>query len=127
MREANLPIDWSPSLPHDQLAERLRGSDVFVLPSLEEGLVRTALEALACGVQAVLTENTGAAEYLNPGINGEIVPICDSKSVADAIIRCAERALAPDGPPRFSLDVETFRFKSFERSFIDQLKQKRLI
>lgn len=46
-RYADLPIEWSPGLPHAQLAERLRGADVFVLPSLEEGLVRTACEAMA--------------------------------------------------------------------------------
>jgi glycosyltransferase involved in cell wall biosynthesis len=37
-------------LPHAQLAQRLQSADIFVLPSLEEGLVRTALEAMACGL-----------------------------------------------------------------------------
>jgi glycosyltransferase involved in cell wall biosynthesis len=124
---SDLPIDWSPPLPHVQLAERLRTSDVFVLPSLEEGLVRTALEALACGVQAVLTPNTGASEYLQPGVNGEVVPIRDPQAIADAIIKCADRVLGPGGPPRFSLDVSTFSFESFEKDFISQLQQRGLV
>ncbi len=124
---ADLPIDWSPPLPHAQLAERLRGSDVFVLPSLEEGLARTALEAMACGLQAVLTENTGAVEYLKPGVSGEVVPIRDPQAIADAICKCADRVLAPGGPPRFSLDVQTFSFESFEKDFIGQLQQRGLV
>jgi len=54
-RYADLPIDWSPPLPHAQLVERLQSADIFVLPSLEEGLVRTACEAMACGLPAILT------------------------------------------------------------------------
>jgi glycosyltransferase involved in cell wall biosynthesis len=121
---ADLPIDWSPGLPHQQLAERLRTSDVFVLPSLEEGLVRTALEAMACGLQVVLTPNTGAVEYIKPGINGEVVPIRDPQAVADAIIKCADRVFASTEPPKLSLDVETFSFENFEKDFIRQLKER---
>ncbi|MCX6960708.1 MAG: glycosyltransferase family 4 protein [Verrucomicrobia bacterium] len=43
----DLPIEWAPTLDHKALAERLRSADLFILPSLEEGLVRTALEAAA--------------------------------------------------------------------------------
>jgi len=87
----DLPIEWSEGLAHDKLSERLRSADVFVLPSLEEGLVRTALEAMACGLQVVLTPNTGASDFVKPGINGEIVPIRDPKATAEAILKCWER------------------------------------
>src|SRR5262249_37043158 len=49
-RYSDLPIDWAPGLPHPQLVKRLHSADVFVLLSLEEGLVRAALEAMACGL-----------------------------------------------------------------------------
>ncbi|HMJ88434.1 MAG TPA: hypothetical protein VK530_01390, partial [Candidatus Acidoferrum sp.] len=42
-RWRDLPIDWVDPMPHLQLAEHLRRADIFVLLSLEEGLVRTAL------------------------------------------------------------------------------------
>src|SRR5208282_3303117 len=58
-RYADLPIEWSPVLPQTQLVERLHSADIFILPSLEEGLVRTACEAMACGLPAILTPNTG--------------------------------------------------------------------
>ena len=78
----DLPIEWAPALPHGQLAERLRSADVFILPSLEEGLVRTALEAMACGLPVILTPNTGTAQFVEEGANGSVVPIRDSHEIA---------------------------------------------
>src|SRR5207245_2967723 len=98
-RYNDLPIEWSPGLPHAQLVERLQSADVFVLPSLEEGLVRTALEAMACGLQVVLTPNTGANDFVQPGINGEVVPIRDPQATAEAIFKCWERVQAGQRPP----------------------------
>ncbi len=82
---SDLPIEWAPYLPPAQLAQRLRSADLFILPSLEEGLVRTALEAMACGLPVILTPNTGTAQYVEDGVNGSIVPIRD----VDAIVRQA--------------------------------------
>ena len=73
-----------PYLPEEALAERLRSADLFILPSLEEGLVRTALQAMACGLPVVLTPNTGANDYVDDDINGSIVPIRDSRAIAEA-------------------------------------------
>jgi starch synthase len=80
---SDLPIEWAPYSPPSQLAARLRSADLFILPSLEEGLVRTALEAMACGLPVILTPNTGTAQYVQEGVNGSVVPICD----ADAIVQ----------------------------------------
>src|ERR1700722_9574349 len=123
---SDLPIDWSPWLSHAELVEHLRSADIFVLPSLEEGLVRSALEAMACGLPAVLTPNTGSADYVKPGITGEIVPIRDPRATADAILKCADHILTSNEPPKSSLDTQTFSFASIEKEFITQLQQKGL-
>lgn len=85
-KHRDLPIEWSPSLPHQLLAERLRSADLFILPSLEEGLVRTALEAMACGLPVILTPNTGTSQYVQEGYNGSIVPIRDAHAIAHSAI-----------------------------------------
>jgi glycosyltransferase involved in cell wall biosynthesis len=118
---SDLPIDWSPGLPHEQLAQRLRSADVFVLPSLEEGLVRTALEAMACGLQVVLTANTGASDFLKPGINGEIIPIRDPQATADAILKCWERVQSGQRPDVSDLHHQ-LSYDTFAREFITQLR-----
>jgi len=118
----DLPIDWAPGLPHPQLAERLRGSDIFVLPSLEEGLVRTALEAMACGLPVILTPNTGSADFVRPGINGEVVPIRDARAIADAILKWADLILSPGGKPGVPFDANALSHEHFEKEFLGQLK-----
>ncbi|MEO6034318.1 MAG: glycosyltransferase [Verrucomicrobiota bacterium] len=119
-RYRDLPIEWSPGLPHVQLAERLRSADVFVLPSLEEGLVRTACEAMACGLQVVLTPNCGANDFVNTGVNGEVVPIRDPKATADAILKCWERV--QNGCATSAKDLqEKLSFETFAKNFVKQL------
>ena len=123
---ADLPIEWSPGLPHAELAERLRSADVFVLPSLEEGLVRTACEAMACGLQVVLTAHTGAHDFVIPGVNGEIVPIRDPRAIAEGILKCWERAKQD-----LRSDITELRrklsFETFADNFTAQIKAEGLI
>lgn len=116
----DLPIDWTSALPHAELAERLRNADVFVLPSLEEGLVRTALEAMACGLQVVLTPHCGANDFVVPGVNGEVVPIRDPKATAEAILKCWERVEKGLVSPVDGLK-EKLSFETFAKDFIGQL------
>lgn len=119
-RYRDLPIEWSPGLAHAKLAERLRSADIFVLPSLEEGLVRTALEAMACGLPVVLTPNCGANDFVEPGVNGEIVPIRDPKATADAILKCWERVQNGEAIPIKNFQ-EKLSFETFSKNFMAQL------
>jgi glycosyltransferase involved in cell wall biosynthesis len=126
-RYTDLPIEWSPSLPHAKLAERLRGADIFVLPSLEEGLVRTACEALACGLPAILTPHSGANDFIQPGVNGEVVPIRDAPAIADAVIKWADKIFSPDWQPRILIDPKLLSYEHFEGGFIDGLRAHGLV
>lgn len=123
----DLNIDWAPSLPHAPLAERLRGADLFILPSLEDGFARTVTEALACGVPVITTSNTGASDLIQPGVNGEVVPIRDPQAIADAVFKWAETVMAPGYLPRVLLDASQLSFEHFDREFIGQLSFLRLI
>ena len=124
---ADLPIEWAPSLPHRQLAERLRSADIFVLPSLEDGFARTVAEALACGLPVVTTRNTGASDLIEPGTNGEIVPIRDPQAISTAILKWSGRAVS--GEPRRSLlpKPEQLSFEYFKKMFLEQLARLGLV
>ena len=119
----DLPIDWAPGLPHDQLAERLRSADIFVLPSLEDGFARTVTEALACGLPVITTPNTGASDLIQPGLNGEVVPIRDPQAIADAVLTWTERILSPAWRVHALVENEAVSFERFEREFVAQLRQ----
>lgn len=117
----DVPIDWAPYLNHQQLGERLKSGHVFALLSLEEGLARTALEAMTCGLPVVLTPNTGVSDFVIPGINGEVVPIRDPQAAAAAIIRCYERRIAGDAFVDQNLQ-RALSFETFEERLISHLK-----
>ncbi len=124
---SDLDIDWSPSLPHPELAERLRNADLFVLPSLEEGLARTTIEAMACGLPAIVTPNTGTNDWITSGQNGEVVPIRDVGALADAVLAWSERILRSDWQPHRLVDSTLLSFEHFEKTFLDQLASRSLI
>jgi glycosyltransferase involved in cell wall biosynthesis len=127
-RYSDLPIDWSPPMGHKDLAEYLRQADIFVLPSLEEGLARTACEAMACGLPVILTPNTGANDFVQPGVNGEVVPIRDAGALAEAVLKWADTVMQSSGPsPRRLPHPEQFSFDFFQRQFLAALVEKKII
>ncbi len=58
-----------------------READVFVFPSLIEGMPLVVLEAMACGLP-VITTTHGPGEIVRDGIDGFFVPIRDSEAIA---------------------------------------------
>ncbi len=118
----DIPIEWAPMLPHDKLGARLKSAHVFALLSIEEGLARTALEAIACGIPAVLTPNTGTSDFIQPGVNGEIVPIRDAAAAAAAIVQCYERRRQGINTPDSNSISEALSFDSFRRRLLEHLQ-----
>ena len=62
--------------------EVLQSADVFAFPSIREGLGIAAVEALACGVPLIVSDNRGTREYAENGTNSLV---CDSGSVSQFI------------------------------------------
>ncbi len=72
------------------VAALLAAADVFVLPSLWEGLPRALLEAMASGLPAVATRVDGIQELVAHGVHGLLTPPRDSDALADAVIQLLE-------------------------------------
>ncbi len=62
-----------------------RGCDFFVLPSLYEGLSNAAVEAMAFGKPAILSDVNGSREIVASGENGIIVPPRDARTLANSM------------------------------------------
>ena len=59
--------------------------DVFVLPSLGEGISNTILEAMSCGLPVVATNVGGNPELVTENISGYLVPSNNPNEMAKAI------------------------------------------
>jgi len=70
--------------------ELLAAMDIFVLPSLWEGLPLTLLEASSAGKAIVATDVEGNRELIQDGVNGFLVPPRDPESLATALARLLE-------------------------------------
>jgi glycosyltransferase involved in cell wall biosynthesis len=91
-----------------------KGFDLFVMPSVTEGLGTSLLDAMACGKGTVATEAGGIPEVVVRGQTGLLVPPRDERALADAItalLRDPERRAAMG---RAGLD-RVRRFFSAER------------
>ena len=69
------------------VAELLEGLDVFVLPSLWEGVSVALVEALASGAPSIATRVGGTAEIIVDGETGVLIPPRDPGAIAGAVIR----------------------------------------
>ena len=65
----------------------LAASDLFVLPSLWEGLPMALLEALAAGKPIVATAVSGTKLVMIPNKTGLVVPPGDARKLAEAILQ----------------------------------------
>jgi len=65
--------------------------DVFVLPSLYEGLGVAAIEAMAAGKPVIATQVGGLPELVEDGVTGFLVPPGDPEALASSISRLLSR------------------------------------
>lgn len=77
-------LAWLPG-SRDDVPALLRGFDLFVLPSLAEGISNTILEAMATGLPVVATRVGGNPELVEEGRTGMLVPPDDPKALAEAV------------------------------------------
>lgn len=69
------------------LAQALASAEVFAFPSTTDTFGNAVLEAIACGVPAVVTDQGGPKEIVQDGISGVVVPGGDAPAMAAAISR----------------------------------------
>lgn len=65
---------YLPPLPQAQLAKRLQDFDAYVLPTLEDGFGQTLPQAMASGLVPIVSENCGARDFVESGVNGFRIP-----------------------------------------------------
>jgi teichuronic acid biosynthesis glycosyltransferase TuaC len=83
--ELGVGVRFVGAKPHDEVPRWLAASDVFVLPSWNEGTPNVVLEALACGRRVVATRVGGTPDIITSNTLGVLVPPRDPPALAMAI------------------------------------------
>ncbi|MGB3682866.1 MAG: glycosyltransferase family 4 protein [Rubrobacteraceae bacterium] len=82
------------SIPHQHfdfldddllLSSIYSAADLFVIPSLQENLPQTALEAMSCGTPVVGFDVGGIPDLVRPGVTGELAPVGDAEALGSVI------------------------------------------
>ena len=64
--------------------------DLFVLPSLLEGIPRCVMESMALGIPVLVSDIPGNRELVEHGRTGLLFPANDARALADAIVWCLD-------------------------------------
>lgn len=106
-------IEFMGKVPHDSVSQYLHSSDIFVLPSLSEGLSNVILEAMACGLPIVATQVGGTPDIIEHGENGLLIDAMSDEQLADAVISLLKNSSLREKMSQNNLTaVERFRWEN---------------
>jgi glycosyltransferase involved in cell wall biosynthesis len=111
--DPSIRMDPGDPVPH------LHDADAFVHPTYEDGFGYAPMEALACGVPVVATEDTGMKEYIHDAENGFVVPTGRVSPIVERLEQLRRDPMARTTsllPPAYyeerGLDTESERAKA---------------
>lgn len=81
-------IDFHGFVTRDKIAEIYHNANVFVLPSLSEGLALVGLEAMGSGLPIICSTNSGVNDLVLQYQNGIVINPLDENELRDAIKYC---------------------------------------
>lgn len=117
-------------LPHDQIVNYLNAADVFVLPTLAEGCSNSILEAMACGLPIISSDQGFNDDILTPedsiridcmDVNAIAKAIKKLKNDVQLTSKMSESALAHSQP--FHINNRASRIMDFIENVIDEKKE----
>jgi len=87
--ENKVEANFLGNVPNHELPKILNQHELFILPSLWEGMPKTLLEAMACGMPVIGTRIDGTKEVIEHGRNG-ILCSTNTDSIREAIVTLME-------------------------------------
>lgn len=72
--------------------EALQSAHIFVHASIHDGLGLAPMEALACGLYVIVTDNTGMKDRIRAGVTGDVIPAGSVEALRHALVAGIARA-----------------------------------
>jgi starch synthase len=107
-------------LDQSKINELMNKSQLFVLPSLQDGSGIVVSQALKTGLPVIVSENTGIKSLIKKNDCGYVVPIRDYNILSDKIDYLIEN---PNQLELFSTNAINFSKNHTWKNYVDQLNQ----
>lgn len=72
-------------VPHEKLPKYLQHADIFIRPSLSEGMGNSFIEAMAAGLPVIATPVGGIVDFLRDGETGLFCEVGNPRSIAQKV------------------------------------------
>ena len=117
------------AVPPERMRETYAAADVFVLPSLTEGLSQAGVEAMACALPIVCTDHTGVNDCVRDGVSGFVIPAGDPQALAEKLQWCVDhRERLPEMGAAAGAAVSGLTWEAYEKraaAAIDEILKRR--
>jgi glycosyltransferase involved in cell wall biosynthesis len=80
-------VDFVGFVNQDNIPKYLHDADIFIRPSLSEGMGNSFIEAMAAGLPVIATNVGGIPDFLTDGVTGLFVGVHNPKDIASKIER----------------------------------------
>jgi glycosyltransferase involved in cell wall biosynthesis len=80
-------VCWLGLIPKPELYAVLKQAEATVLPSRVDNLPNTVIESLLFGVPVIGSRGASIDELIEPGKNGELVPIGEPAALAEILVK----------------------------------------
>ena len=116
-------IIFSGYVPREKMPEKYQKADVFVLPSYNECMSNALLEAMACGLPAVVTDVGGTEELVDEG-NGFIFKPGDETALTDILKNiCENKEKIPILGLNSRKKAEQLNWENIAKEYFELFKQ----
>ncbi len=111
------------SIPRPELLERMAQADALIFPTLCDGFGMVATEAWSRGLPVITTDRAGAADLLQPGVNGLLIPAGAPDAISGALTWCLEHRAELAAMREASLATAArWQWSDYRRALADALR-----
>ncbi len=80
-------VHFTGTVPYSELPQKYREADIFILPSLAEGMPLVVLEAMGTGLPIIASRVQGIDELVAEDVNGALFDAGDVDGLADCLVQ----------------------------------------